>query len=109
MTDNIVVPINHIERKPGSHKYRIVGKGITVEFLAQFIDDPKWPVSRICENYGLTAGEVFAAWAFYSDHKEEIDRLIAEGEILLKDDPPNDEHRQTLQKRFEEKTNRTLK
>jgi hypothetical protein len=42
MTDQVVVPINHIVRKPGSGKYRIAGKGVTVEFLAQFLDDPEW-------------------------------------------------------------------
>lgn len=107
MTDSIVIPINHIERKPDSQKYRIVGKRITVEFLAQFIDDPEWSVSRICENYGLTPGEVFAAWAFYSDHKEEIDRIMAEGDALLATYPPDEKQRQLLQKRYDGKTNRT--
>jgi len=106
MSDSIVIPINHIERKPDSQKYRIVGKGVTVEFLAQFIDDPDWSVSRICENYGLTPGEVFAAWAFYSDHKDEIDRIIAEGETLLENYPSDDKQREMLQKRFADKTNR---
>jgi hypothetical protein len=29
-----IVPINYIERKPDSDKYRIVGKGVTVDFLS---------------------------------------------------------------------------
>lgn len=69
---------NVIERKPTSDKYRIIGKGVTVEFLVQFLNDPEWPVVRICEHYGLTPSEVFAAWAFYYDYQEEIDRHIAE-------------------------------
>lgn len=67
----------HIERKPNSDKYRVVGKGVTVEFLSLFIGDPEWPVDRICENYNLTPAEVHSAWAFYYDHQDEIDARIA--------------------------------
>ncbi|MCL4248790.1 MAG: DUF433 domain-containing protein [Anaerolineae bacterium] len=73
----IIIPLNYIERKPESDKYRIVGKGVTVEFLAQFINDPEWTMERICENYGLTPAEVHSAWAFYYDHRSEIDAHIA--------------------------------
>ena len=83
MTDQVIIPINYIERKPDSAKYRIVGKGVTVGFLAQFIDDPDWPLDRICANYGLTPAEVHAAWAFYYDHRAEIDASIAAGDALL--------------------------
>jgi len=76
MSESFIIPINYIERKPDSQKYRIVGKGVTVEFLAQLIDDGDWPVERICENYGLTPSEVHAAWAFYYDHKDEIDQRV---------------------------------
>ncbi len=68
-----IIPINYIERKPNSNKYRIVGKGITVEFLAGFIDDTEWDINRICQNYNLTPAEIYSAWAFYYDHKTEID------------------------------------
>ncbi len=78
MAEHVIVPINYIERKPNSDKYRIVGKGVTVDFLSLFINDPEWPVERICENYNLTPAEVYAAWSFYYDHKAEIDRRLAE-------------------------------
>jgi uncharacterized protein (DUF433 family) len=71
-----IIPINYIERKPNSDKYRIVGKGVTVEFLAQFINDPEWSIERICENYNLTPAEVHSAWAFYYDHQDEIDNRL---------------------------------
>jgi uncharacterized protein (DUF433 family) len=71
-----IIPINYIERKPNSDKYRIVGKGVTVEFLAQFINDPEWSIERICENYNLTPAEVHSAWAFYYDHQDEIDKRL---------------------------------
>lgn len=65
-----------IERKPDSDYYRVVGKGVTVEFLSRLIDDPEWPMESICANYGLTPAEVHAAWAFYYDHQAEIDQRI---------------------------------
>jgi uncharacterized protein (DUF433 family) len=77
MSEHIIIPINYIERKPSSGQYRIVHKGITVTFLATLIDDPEWTVERICENYNLTPAEVHAAWAFYYDHKAEVDHYIA--------------------------------
>jgi uncharacterized protein (DUF433 family) len=71
-----IIPINYIERKPNSDKYRIVGKGVTVEFLAQFINDPEWSIERICENYNLPPADVHSAWAFYYDHQDEIDNRL---------------------------------
>ena len=74
--NGIIAPITYIERKPNSDQYRVVGKGVTVDFLALFVDDPEWPVARICREYGLTPSEVYAAWSFYFDHKVEIDARL---------------------------------
>src|SRR5258705_1054208 len=68
----------NIERKPQSDYYRIIGKGITVEFLSTLMDNAEWPTERICDNYGVTLAEVHAAWSFYYDHREEIDRRLKE-------------------------------
>ena len=76
MTQPTIIPINYIERKPNSEKYRIVGKGVTVEFLSTLIDHPDWTMESICENYNLTPAEVHAAWAFYYDHQAEIDARV---------------------------------
>jgi uncharacterized protein (DUF433 family) len=103
MTDSTIIPINHIERKPGSKKYRIVGKGITVEFLVHFLGDTEWPVERICDEYGLTPAEVFAAWAFYYDHQAEIDRHIAEGEAVGTYTTEDEEKREQVRRRYERK------
>ncbi len=78
MSDPIAIPINYIERKPQSDYYRIVGKGVTVEFLSTLMDEPEWSMERICADYGLTPAEVHAAWSFYYDHREEIDRRLQE-------------------------------
>lgn len=75
MTTELVVT-QYVERKPDSPHYRVIGKGITVEFLSRLIDDPEWPMERICDGYGLTPAEVYAAWSFYYDHKAEIDEHV---------------------------------
>jgi len=88
MTD--YVPINHIVRKQSTGKPRVAGHGITVQFLSLFINDPNWTVEKICEHYGLTPAQVHAAWAFYYDHKEEIDHSIEQDRIgyeRLSNDP----------------------
>lgn len=107
MTDSIIIPINYIERKPNSEYYRIVGKGVTVEFLSRLLNDPEWSMERICENFGLTPAEVHAAWAFYYDHQDEIDRRLeaasSEHEVAAHADKAR---RQRVQRRYEAKTGR---
>jgi uncharacterized protein (DUF433 family) len=91
---------NYIERKPNSEKYRIVGKGVTVEFLSTFIDDPAWTVEEICVNYGLTPAEIYAAWSFYHDHKAEIDARLEESHTRYNAHRAEDQtRRETLVKR----------
>jgi len=105
MADRVIVPINYIERKPNSDKYRVVGKGVTVDFLSLFIGDPAWPIERICEGYDLTPAEVYAAWSFYYDHKEEIDRRIAEESAAFDAAYAQDhERRERVRQRYREKT-----
>lgn len=54
MTQSTIIPINYIERKPHSSKYRIVGKGVTVEFLATLLNHPDWTVERSIESARVT-------------------------------------------------------
>jgi uncharacterized protein (DUF433 family) len=100
-----VISINYIERKPDSEKYRIIGKGITVEYLSRLIDDPEWPVARICEAYGLTPSEVYAAWSFYYDHKAEIDENVRRNDEAIEVLPSIREH---LERKRREKDRRPL-
>jgi uncharacterized protein (DUF433 family) len=107
MSEHVIIPINYIERKPDSDEYRIVKKGVTVEFLSRLIDDPEWPVERICENYDLTPAEVHAAWAFYYDHQEEIDRRLYESTTRFKTAYEQDaERRERLKRQYRQKTGR---
>jgi uncharacterized protein (DUF433 family) len=97
----VAIPINYIERKSDSDYYRIIGKGVTVEFLSRLIDDPEWPIERICDNYGLTPAEVHAAWSFYYDHQAEIDHRIEKAAQLHEAAAPdNAELRATLTERY---------
>ena len=104
---NTIIPITYIERKPDSVKYRIVGKGVTVEFLSSFIDDPHWPVEHIAEQYNLTPAEIYAAWSFYYDHKSEIDAHLSDMNAALdlayEADTPR---REALRRKYEQKTGR---
>ncbi|GEM_PF-1119932 len=110
MTEHIIIPINYIERKPNSLKYRVINKGVTVEFLSTLIDDPKWPVERICEGYNLTPAEVHAAWAFYYDHKEEIDRRLAEETAQFdKYSADTEQQKKAMLKRYEERAGHTYR
>jgi uncharacterized protein (DUF433 family) len=99
------VAINHIERKPDSDYYRVIGKGVTVEFLSRLIDDPEWSVERICQNYNLTPAEVYAAWSFYYDHKEEIDaRVKAASYVSPEEEETQRQSREKLLKQYRERT-----
>ena len=72
-----LTPIKHIDFKANG-KPILAGTRLSIEFLAAFVDDPEWSVERLCETYALTPGQVYAAWSFYYDHKEEIDRALSE-------------------------------
>ena len=91
MTTELVIT-QYIERKPQSLHYRVIGKGITVEFLSRLIDDPEWSMERICDGYGLTPAEVYAAWSFYYDHKEEIDEHVRLNDEAISKLPDIREH-----------------
>ena len=100
MSDHIAIPINYIERKPQSNYYRIIGKGITVEFLSTLMDNAEWSMERICDNYGVTPAEVHAAWSFYYDHREEIDKRLREAAARFDSNREQDQDKyETVRKR----------
>lgn len=91
-TENDYFSMTYIERKPNTTMYRVKGKGVTVAFLVDYIDDPEWPVERICQAYGLTPAEVYAAWAFYYEHQAEIDEQIQRAEQFYESLPDIRKH-----------------
>jgi len=70
----------HIETTPGvcGGKPRIAGHRITVEQIAIWHDRMGRSADEIATEYDLELSDVYAALAFYFDHREEIDRSIAE-------------------------------
>ena len=74
----------HIERTPGiaGGKPRIAGHRITVEDVAIWHKLGKG-VEEICAEHSLGLAEVHAALAYYYDHRDEIDRSIADGDAFV--------------------------
>jgi uncharacterized protein (DUF433 family) len=74
----------HIECTPGvaGGKPRIAGRRITVENIAIWHERLGMSADEIASEHGLTLADVYAALAYYFDHREEIDRSIAEGEAF---------------------------
>jgi uncharacterized protein (DUF433 family) len=79
------VTITHLESTPDicGGKPRIQGRRLTVHFLATFLNDPEWTADKLAAAYDLTPAQVYAAWSYYYDHKDEIDaELQAEQDML---------------------------
>lgn len=86
MTDNTIMhSINYIVSTPGicDGQPRIDGTRMTVKFLSMFTHDSEWSVEKICEEFNLTLPQVYAAFAYYYDHREEIDRSIEQDRLLV--------------------------
>ncbi|MBI1901700.1 MAG: DUF433 domain-containing protein [Planctomycetia bacterium] len=71
----------HIEVTPGvaGGKPRIAGHRITVQDIAIWHERLGQSADEIAAEYDLTLADVYAALAYYFDHREEIDRSIEEG------------------------------
>lgn len=74
----------HIEITPGvcGGKPRIAGHRITVQNVAIWHERLGRGADEIAADYDLTLAEVYAALAYYFDHREEIDASIEAGEAL---------------------------
>lgn len=76
---------SHIEVTPGvaGGKPRIAGHRITVQNVAIWHERLGMSADDIANEYGLTLADVYAALAYYYDHREEIDRSIWEDEAFV--------------------------
>ena len=74
----------HIEITPGvrSGKPRLAGTRITVADVAIMYLRMGQSLEEIAGKYQLSLAAVYAAIAFYYDHREEIDRRTAEAEAF---------------------------
>lgn len=75
----------HIEITPGvaGGKPRIAGHRITVQNIMIWHERMGMTADEIASEYGLTLGDIYAALAYYYDHRAEIDEAIRAGEELV--------------------------
>jgi uncharacterized protein (DUF433 family) len=77
----------HIEITPNvmGGKPRIAGHRISVQDIVIWQDELGHTVEKIAQDYNLSLADVYAALAYYHDHKEEIDKSIKEGEKFVEE------------------------
>lgn len=75
----------HIAITPGvcGGKPRIAGRRITVANIAIWHERLGKSADDIATEYDLTLADVYAALAYYFDHRAEIDESIAESKALI--------------------------
>jgi uncharacterized protein (DUF433 family) len=64
-------------------KPRIAGHRISVQDVAIWHERMGRSPDEICAEYDLSLAEVHAALAYYFDHRDEIDRSIADSEAFV--------------------------
>jgi uncharacterized protein (DUF433 family) len=76
---------SHIEVTPGvaGGKPRIAGHRITVQNIAIWHERLGLSADEIATEYELSLADVYAALAYYHDHREEIDRSIRDDEDFI--------------------------
>jgi uncharacterized protein (DUF433 family) len=74
----------HIDKTAGvaGGKPRIAGHRITVQNIALWHETLGKSADEIADEYDLTLADVYAALAYYFDHKAEIDASRADGDAL---------------------------
>ena len=64
-------------------KPRIAGRRITVQNIVIWHERLGLGADEIATEYGLTLADVYAALAYYYDHRNEIDEAIRYGESFV--------------------------
>ena len=75
----------HIAMTPGvaGGKPRIAGHRITVQNIVLWHERLDLSADEIATEYGLSLADVYAALAYYYDHREEIDQTIRADEAFV--------------------------
>lgn len=75
----------HIVITPGTAggKARIAGRRITVQQIAIWHERLGLSPDEIASNYDLTLGDVYAALAYYHDHRTEIEAAMRADDALI--------------------------
>ncbi len=81
---NVHMVERYIEITPdvAGGKPRIAGHRITVQNIAIWYERMGRTADEIAAEYNLTLAEVYAALAYYFDHRKEIERSIKEDEAF---------------------------
>ncbi len=76
---------SHIDVTPGvaGGKARIAGHRITVQNIVIWHERLDLSADEIATEYDLSLADIYAALAYYYDHREEIDRAIREDEEFI--------------------------
>jgi uncharacterized protein (DUF433 family) len=77
--------LSHVEMTPGvaGGKPRIAGHRIAVQDVVVWHERLGLSADEIATEYGLSLADVYAALAYYYDHREEIDRAIRADEAFV--------------------------
>ena len=77
----------HIEVTPNimGGKPRIAGHRISVQDVAIWHNKLGYTIEQIASDYELNLADVYAALAYYHDHREEIDKSILDGEKFVEE------------------------
>lgn len=77
----------HIETTPGvaGGKPRIAGRRITVQNVAFWHERLGKSADEIATEHDLELADVYAAWTYYFDHRDEIDKSIRGGEAFVEE------------------------
>jgi len=75
----------HIVSTPGiaGGKPRIARHRIRVQDVVIWHQDMRMRPEEIAQEYELTLAEVYAALAYYHDHRDEIDKIIADDDAFI--------------------------
>ena len=79
--------VGHIEASPDvcGGKPRIAGTRIRVQDIVAWTELGRSPDDIVGGHPHITLGDVYAALAYYHDHREEIDRHIREDEEFVEE------------------------
>lgn len=75
----------HVEVTPGiaGGKPRIAGHRITVQDIVVWHERLGLSADDIATEYDLSLADVYAALAYYYDHREDIDRTLRENDAFI--------------------------
>jgi len=81
----IIVTTQHIDISPdiAGGKPRIAGHRITVQNIVLWHERMGLTADEIASNHGVSLADIYAALAYYYDHRQEIDQAILTDESYV--------------------------